>query len=182
MPYGRQSTAGVAGGCPFFVASASAARRASTVFWKSGFITMGVAGGGAIFGSAPRPPPIGTQAPLMFRPAVDCARVTGVSAAAPNSVTPSRRSTMRVLTASAPPARLGVRIRGARADAGRAAVSEHPPVRQRDSRQQTARLAIPQRAHDRGDLVALLHAVELPSAALEDARTSKLDAPVPMAL
>ena len=40
-------------------------------FAYSGFNTIGVAGGGASLGSAPRPPPIGTQAPLMLRAALD---------------------------------------------------------------------------------------------------------------
>src|SRR5688572_15843658 len=74
MPYGLQSTAALAGGSPRRVASASAARRASYAFAYSGLRTIGPAGGGASFGSTPRPAPIGAQAPLRFGGLVDCAR------------------------------------------------------------------------------------------------------------
>src|SRR5690242_1861404 len=88
IPYGRHDTAGVAFGCPRLVASASAFRRASTAFWYSGFRVIGVGPGGAIFGSTPRPPPFGTEAPLLLRAAFDSACVSTLSViSSPRAIT-----------------------------------------------------------------------------------------------
>src|SRR5215204_6062990 len=62
-PYGTHCTAAVPSGSPRFVASSSAARRASYGFAYSGFSTIGVGGGGFNFGSAPRPARYGAHTP-----------------------------------------------------------------------------------------------------------------------
>src|SRR6187402_1643494 len=63
IPYGMQSTAGVASGSPRLVAASSAARRSSQDVLYVPFSRIGVAGGAANFGSAPRPPRYGAHAP-----------------------------------------------------------------------------------------------------------------------
>src|SRR5215831_4731309 len=64
MPYGVQMTAALGGGSSRFVASASAARWASYLALYSPLRSSGVAAGGRIFGSTPRPPCSGAQAPI----------------------------------------------------------------------------------------------------------------------
>src|ERR1043166_9295869 len=64
MPYGTHATALLAIGSPLAAASASAFRFASKAAAYGAFRTIGVAGGAASFGSAPRPPRYGAQTPV----------------------------------------------------------------------------------------------------------------------
>src|SRR5262245_26182258 len=73
-PYGTQLELGFASGSPRLFAAASAARRASYAFAYSGLSATGVAGGGASFGSAPRPALYGPHAPLKSGAGFVCAR------------------------------------------------------------------------------------------------------------
>src|SRR5215831_14715152 len=83
-----------ANGSPRLFAAASAARRASYCFAYSGFSAGAPAGGGANFGSAPRAPRYGPQAPVKSGLFVDCAPSgSGVMKAAdsPTAITKSVR-------------------------------------------------------------------------------------------
>src|SRR5687768_16017150 len=110
MPYGLQSTAALAGGAPRLVASASATRRASYAFAYSALRTIGPAGGGANFGSTPRPAPIGTHAPIRLGVLVDCARTMrpapcDASRAAAVVTIPIRMKRIMVVASSRDPVR-----------------------------------------------------------------------------
>src|SRR6188768_3704371 len=95
IPYGVQTTAALGGGSPRFVASASAARCASYLALNSGLSSNGVAGGGAIFGSTPRPPVSGAHAPARFGVA-DCARGASCQASAATTMTVAAELRMRI--------------------------------------------------------------------------------------
>src|ERR1044072_2443316 len=75
-------------------------------------------------------------------------------------------------------ARCGCGWGSAGSDAHRSAIAKDAAVGERDAIQEAPGLAAAKRAHDRGDLVALLDGVELPAAAHEDARATQLDGPV----
>src|SRR5215213_5707046 len=173
------NTAADAGGSPRFVASASAARRASNALAYAGLSTIGLAGGGASFASTPRPPPSGTQAPVRLAELFDCASPVMPGASVRTVRTAAATRVMAAITALATSSLRYWRGLGghAGADTVGPAVSKHAAIRQCNPRQQAARLAALQRAHDGTDLVALPDAVELPAAALEDARAAKLDRP-----